>query len=132
MGHVMEMKAGGGLIQNIKSRAGAALGQFLGQLDALGFAARQRRGVLAQANVGEAHVHQGMQLAGYDGDVFEEVAGDLNGHVEHFGDILALVADLQRFPVVALALADVAGHVDVGQEVHLDLDDAVALARLPP
>src|SRR5207302_10110858 len=32
--------------------------------------------------------------------------------------------------VVALALADVAGDVDVGQEVHLDLDDAVALAGL--
>ena len=28
--------------------------------------------------------------------------------------------------LVALALADVAGDVDVGQEVHLDLDDAVA------
>ncbi len=38
--------------------------------------------------------------------------------------------DLQRLAVVALALADVAGDVDVGQEVHLDLDDAVALAGL--
>src|SRR5439155_5842851 len=32
--------------------------------------------------------------------------------------------------VVAGAVAHVAGHVDVGQEVHLDLDEAVALARL--
>src|SRR5262249_18700715 len=38
--------------------------------------------------------------------------------------------DVERLAVVALALADVAGDVDVGQEVHLDLDDAVALARL--
>src|SRR5690606_2981208 len=30
----------------------------------------------------------------------------------------------------ALALADVAGDIDVGQEVHLDLDQAVALAGL--
>ena len=43
-------------------------------------------------------------------------------------DVLALVANLQRLAVVALAAADVAGHVDVRQEVHLDLDDAVALA----
>src|SRR5208282_4300119 len=32
--------------------------------------------------------------------------------------------------VVPLALADVAGDVDVGQKMHLDLDDAVALAGL--
>src|SRR5262249_56970249 len=32
--------------------------------------------------------------------------------------------------VIALALAHVAGDVDVGQEVHLNLDDAVALAGL--
>ena len=43
---------------------------------------------------------------------------------------LALERDLERLAVVALALADVAGDVDVGQEVHLDLDDAVALAGL--
>uniref|UniRef100_A0A0N4Z8C9 LigA n=1 Tax=Parastrongyloides trichosuri TaxID=131310 RepID=A0A0N4Z8C9_PARTI len=35
-----------------------------------------------------------------------------------------------RLAVVTLALADVAGDVDVGQEVHLDLDDAVALTGL--
>src|SRR5260370_723170 len=37
---------------------------------------------------------------------------------------------IPRLAAVALALADVAGDVDVGQEVHLDLDDAVALAGL--
>src|SRR6202012_4908314 len=43
---------------------------------------------------------------------------------------LALEQDFERLAVVALAFADVAGDVDVGQEVHLDLDDAVALAGL--
>jgi hypothetical protein len=41
-----------------------------------------------------------------------------------------LNSDVERLAVVALALADVAGDVDVRQEVHLDLDDAVALAGL--
>ncbi len=49
-------------------------------------------------------------------------------HVQHFGDVLALVLDFQRLAVVALAVADVARHVHVRQEVHLDLDHAVALA----
>jgi hypothetical protein len=38
--------------------------------------------------------------------------------------------DLERLAVVALALADLTGDVDVGQELHLDLQDAVALAVL--
>ena len=44
--------------------------------------------------------------------------------------VLPLEADLQGLPVVALALAGVAGDVDVREEVHLDLEDAVPLARL--
>src|SRR6516165_7730206 len=60
----------------------------------------------------------------------EEIGGFFHGHVEHVGDRLALEQDFQRLAVVALSLADVAGHVDVWQEVHLDLDDAVALAGL--
>ncbi len=42
----------------------------------------------------------------------------------------AFIVHVERLAVVALALADVAGDVDVGQEVHLDLHEAVALARL--
>ena len=30
--------------------------------------------------------------------------------------------DLQCFAVVALAVADFAGHIDIRQEIHLDLD----------
>ena len=45
-------------------------------------------------------------------------------------DALALELHLERLAVVALAVADVAGDVDVGEEVHLDLEQAVAGARL--
>ena len=57
-------------------------------------------------------------------------AGLVDPHLEDVGDRLALVLHFERLRVVALALADLARHVDVGQEVHLDLDDAVALAGL--
>ena len=63
-------------------------------------------------------------------DGLEEVGGFFHGHVEHVGDALALEQDFQRLAVVALALAGVAGDVDVGQKVHLDLDETIALARL--
>ncbi|SHU23608.1 Uncharacterised protein [Mycobacteroides abscessus subsp. abscessus] len=63
------------------------------------------------------------------GDGLEEFCGLFDGHVEHLGDGLALVVHLERFPVVACAVAHLAGHVNIRQEVHLDLDGAVARAR---
>ena len=60
----------------------------------------------------------------------EELEGVLAGHGKHVGDGHALEADLQRLAVVASALAHFAGHIHIGQEVHLDLDGPVARAGL--
>src|ERR1700739_2967443 len=43
---------------------------------------------------------------------------------------MAAIFHLERLAVIALALADVAGDIDIGQKVHLDLDDAISLAGL--
>jgi hypothetical protein len=66
--------------------------------------------------------------------VLEHRARVLDGEVEHVGDRAAAEAHLERLAVEALPLADVARHEDVGEEVHLDLHEPVALARLaaPP
>src|SRR5882757_4837861 len=81
-------------------------------------------------DVAEADLLQRFQLVAHAGYRREEIDALLDRHVEHVGDRLALEQNIQRLAVVALAVADVAGDVDVGQEVHLDLDDAVALAGL--
>ena len=62
----------------------------------------------------------------------EELCGLGNGHIENVSDALSLVQDLQRFAVIASAMADFAGNVDVRKEVHLDLKSAVALAGFAP
>jgi hypothetical protein len=46
----------------------------------------------------------------------EELERLVGGHVEHLGDVLALVEHLERLAVVALAAADLAGDVDVGRK----------------
>ena len=56
--------------------------------------------------------------------------GFVDRHVQHLGDRLAAELDVQRLAVVARALAGVAGHEHVRQEVHFYLKHAVALARL--
>ena len=100
-----------------------------GELDALGLAAGEGGGGLAELNVAETDVAHGFELAAnlqYRVEEFQR----LHGHFEHLIDVLALVAYLQRLAVVAVAPADLAGDVDIGQEVHFDLDDAVAGAHL--
>ena len=52
------MQAGGRLVQDVERAAGGALRQFLGELDALGFAAGQRGGLLADMDVVEADAVQ--------------------------------------------------------------------------
>ena len=51
---VFEMQAGGGLIQDVEGAAGGAFGEFLGEFDALGFAAGEGGGLLAEMDVAEA------------------------------------------------------------------------------
>ena len=100
------------------------------ELHALRFAAAQRRRRLAELDVAEADVLQRPKLVRDRRKVLEQRQRLIDGEVEHVGDRLAAVLDLERLAVVAAALALLARHVDVGQEVHLDGDDAVALARL--
>ena len=127
---VVEVQPGGGLVEDVQRLAGVALGQFPRQLDPLRLAAREGDGVLAEGDVAEADFHQGVQLAGYCRDRREEGGRFLDGHGQHFVNGLALVADVEGFAVVALALADVAVDENVGQKVHFHLDDAVAGTRL--
>ena len=127
---VLEVQPGGGLVEDVQGAPGVAARQLEGELHALRLAARQRGGALPEADVAQAHVGQGLQLARDGGDRGEERQGLLHRHPQHLVDRPPLVADLQGLAVVAAAVADVAGHVHVGQEVHLDLDQAVALAGL--
>ena len=62
--------------------------------------------------------------------VLEELHRPVDGHVEHVGYRLSFVAHLERLAVVALAVTHLAGHIDIGQEVHLNHLVAIALARL--
>ena len=126
------VQAGGGLVQNIDGLAGGAFGQFGSQLDPLGLAAGELRGGLAQLHVSQAHVLEGLELVAEPGQGGEELHPLVHGHLQHLGDIFALVAHLQGLPVVPLALAHLAGDVDVGQKVHFNFQQAIPGTGLAP
>ena len=128
--HVREMQTRGGLVQHVDGLARAALGQLRCQLDALGLAPGQLRGGLSQADIPQSHVVERLNLPGDGRHVLKEFQRVLHGHIQHVVDALALILHIQGLPVIALAAADLAGHVHVRQEMHLDLDNTVAAARL--
>ena len=127
---VLEVQARGGLVEDVDGLPGGPLAEFGGELDALRLPAGEGGAGLPDLHVAQAHVAQQGHLAFDGGDRLEETLGVLDGQVQHVGDGLAVVLDFQRLAVVPRALADLARDVDVGQEVHLDLHDAVALAVL--
>src|SRR4051794_17002216 len=128
--NVGEVQAGGRLVEDVEGVAGGDLGELGRQLHPLRLAAGERRRGLAEADVVEADIVQGAQAAGDLRHVLEELDRLLDRHLQHVADVLALEANLERLAVVALAVALLTGDVDVGQEVHLDLDLAVAAADL--
>ena len=50
-----------------------------------------------------------------------------NGHIKHVRNGAFFVLNGQRFPVEPLAVTCGTGNVNVGQELHFDLFDAVTL-----
>ena len=64
------------------------------------------------------------------GDILKEGVGFLHRQGQDLGDVLAFVGDLQGLTIIALAMAVFALHVDIRQEMHLDLAYTVALTAL--
>ena len=62
--------------------------------------------------------------------VLEELDRLIHPQIQDVGNRKAAVADLERLAVEPLALAHGAGHVQIGQEVHLDPPLPLALALL--
>src|SRR5690606_37402356 len=104
--------------------------QFGRELDALRLAAGERRRALADPDVAQADLLERLEIAVNAADRLEELGGLADRHLEHVGDRLALVLHREGLAVVPRSPADLARHIDVGQEVHLDLDRAVVLAVL--
>ena len=117
---VLEMQARGGLVEDIEGLSRVAFRQFGSQFHALALTARQGGGGLAQFDVSQAHILYGLDFLKDIGHVLEELHGLVDGHVEHVGYRLALESHLERLAVVAFAVAHLAGHHHIGQEVHLD------------
>ena len=68
--HVVEMQPGGRLVENVERAAGLALGKLAGQLDALGFAAGERRSRLTQLDIARDRLRPASQAFAESAECF--------------------------------------------------------------
>ena len=111
----------------------AGVRQVPGELQALRLAARERRHRLPELHVLESDVRQRRQALRDLGRIREEGARLGHGQLEHVRDVQAppvgaLAADVEHLVAVAPAVAVGAAQVDVGEELHLHVLEAVAAA----
>ena len=80
----------------------------------------------------EAHIVERLEF-GFDfWEILEKTKSFFDRHVEHFGNRLVAILDLECLPVEPLPLADRTRYPDIGQEVHFQFVGAIALAGGTP
>jgi len=73
-----------------------------------------------------------LQLSLDPWNILKEFQSFFHCHIQDIGNILALVPYIQGLPVIPLALADLTGHIYIGQEMHLNFENTVPRTRLTP
>ncbi len=63
-----------------------------------------------------------MQFAGNDRYGVKKGAGVFDSHIQNRRDIFALITNIQRLPIVAVAFADIAQDINIRQKVHFHFD----------
>src|SRR5918994_7596749 len=106
---VGEVQARRRLVEDVERPPGRDLGQLRSELHPLRLATGERRRGLAELDVVEADVVQGLQPPADLRDLREEAERLLDRHLEYLRDRLPLEAHLQRLAVVALAPTRLAG-----------------------
>ena len=119
-GDVLGMQAGSRLVEDVECTSGILPGQLGRYLDPLVLSAAEGQGGLSETDVAEAHVLEGLELAGYRRHGGEELHGLGDGHLEDVVDALALVLDRQHVRIEPLAVAFLAGDGHRREEIHLD------------
>src|SRR5581483_6154902 len=124
------MQACGRFVKDIERIAALPALQFRRKLDALCLATRKLGCRLPESQVSQPYLLQYVQGAAGLHIVGEEFGSCIHGHPEYFGDIPAAVLDLQRFSVVARAMAGRAPRVNAGKKEQLNHHKTFSLAGL--
>src|SRR5678816_3962272 len=122
------MQPGGRLVQEVERVAASRALQLGRKLDALRLASRELGCGLPEAQIAQADFAQDIERAPHWRRVGKKGPSGIHRQVEHLGDALSAVADLQRLLVEAGTVASRARRIDARHEEKLDHHEALAFA----
>jgi hypothetical protein len=102
----------------------------LAKLDPLGLTSGKGGGGLADADISQTNSLEGIELVHHCRESRENLQRLVYGEVQYLGDIQIFEAHLKRLTIEASAMANVARHVNIGEELHFDAQLSLALASL--
>src|SRR6478672_1383901 len=132
--YVVEVEASCGLVQDIElaTLPFSCLGQLPGNLEPLRLSAGESRGRLTQPEIAEPNLLQLPERGTQAWLVPEPSDRFVDCPLQHIMDRASLDSYVQHLGPIPGATAGLAGHIDVGQEDHLDLNVSGAFTGLAP
>ncbi len=127
--NVLEVESGGGLIEEEQGAFRIRAAHVSGQLETLRLSSRQGVHRLAEPKVAELHLGESQKRRDDLAFATEELQSLIDGEREDFLDVPVSIANVEDFLSEARPVARLAGDVDVGEELHLDLLEALARAQ---
>ncbi len=116
------------LVQDIDGLPGGTLGKFAGELYTLRFASGEGGCGLADPDIAQADILQGLKAVGHGWEGSKYLQGSVDGHIQHIRDAVLFETHLQGLAVEAGTMADLAGYINIRQELHLNPQLTLALA----
>ena len=92
--NIGQMQPGCGFVHQVQGVTGRATAEFAGQLETLGLAARQARGGLAEPEIVQTQVAQGLQAGTNLWQVGQDLKRLGNAQIQHLGNRQPPEADL--------------------------------------
>ena len=129
---IVEVKSGGRFVEDVERVSGRPASEFAGELDPLRFSAGERRARLTELHVVEADIADAGEHSMNLRMRLEELDRFLDGEVQHVGDVSSAISHFKSLAVVPAALAGLAFHEHVREEVHFDPTHSLALAGFAP
>ena len=127
---VGEMQAGGGLVkyEQFALLVAGTIADKARKFEALGLPAGHGVDRLAQSNIAQSHVGQGLQCRNHFPVIGEKRQRLIHRHGQNVMDVVSPVAHIQHFGFEALSLAVRTENEDIGEKLHLHFFESIAFA----
>ena len=134
---IVEVKAGGRLVEDEQRRLLLLLADEIGELHTLVFTTREGRGVLTELDIAQSDVLECLQTVDnrlgqlpFTPSLLKKLNRLGDGHVEDIVDVFPTEGYIEDLLLETVSVTSLTFQHEVGHELHLYRDDASALALL--